>query len=123
MTYLLDAHILLWWLADHKNLRKDYRGMIASPENRILLSVAVLWELQIKTMLGKLKLPVKFFREYRSLGFEELPITARHVNELAELPQHHRDPFDRMLIAQARTEKACVLTEDKAFHSYAVSTL
>jgi PIN domain nuclease of toxin-antitoxin system len=120
MNLLLDTHVLLWWLSDDQRLGERARGLIADPENTVYLSAVVLWEIRIKEAIGKLDLPADFRTAVDSQGFTELPLTLDHTDALAELPLHHGDPFDRMLIAQARSEDLTVLTADHSFRKYEV---
>ena len=123
MNYLLDTHIFLWWLDDNKRLSSRHKQIISSGTNRILLSVATLWEIEIKRAIGKLSIDKKFVSIYQSLGFEELKIGSKHIEQLSNLEPHHKDPFDRILIAQAKTENAVVLTVDKNFKNYPIKTI
>lgn len=123
MNLLLDTHVLLWWLNDGPDLSDAERRAIAEPGNLIIISAAVIWEIRIKQALGKLEIPSSFYRIIKDQGFELLSITADHAYAAGDLPLHHRDPFDRMLIAQAGLEGLSVITHDKIFKKYAVSLL
>src|SRR5690606_20095581 len=96
---------------------------IADPTNEIFFSAASLWGLAIKVSKGKLTLPAHFFQTLPELGFSLLPISGEHAWEVREIPMLHSDPFDRMLIAQARTEGLTMVTVDSAFDAYEVSIL
>lgn len=118
MRLLLDTHLLLWWLDDSPLLPDEAHRLIENPENTIFVSVASLWEIRIKQSLGKLVLPAAFQQVLRESGFELLSIDARHTEALAGLPLHHRDPFDRMLLAQAREEDLLLLSADAGLRPY-----
>src|ERR1035438_6959601 len=102
MRLLLDTHILLWWLANNPSLSVRARELIADPDNAVFVSAVSLWEIRLKQSLGKLQLPADFEERLAGESFESLPLLAAHAREVATLPWHHRDPFDRLLIAQAR---------------------
>ena len=121
MNLFLDTHVLLWWLDDSPNLLDAERNAIADPNNLIIVSAAVIWEMRIKQALGKLEISTNFYPVIKDQGFELLSITADHAYAAGDLPMHHRDPFDRMIIAQARLEKLCIITRDKMFSRYDVS--
>lgn len=123
MRILLDSHVLLWWLADDPELAAAPREVIAAPENLIAFSAASIWEIRIKQAIGKLDLPADFADVLVRQPFEPLAVTVAHAHALQELPLLHRDPFDRLLIAQARVEGMTILTRDNAFTQYDVSTL
>jgi PIN domain nuclease of toxin-antitoxin system len=120
---LLDAHALLWWLADDPALASDARDAIASPTNEVLVSAASVWEIEIKRRLGKLRAPEGVVGAIASAGFRVMPITGPDAERAAGLPPHHRDPFDRMLIAQAERVDAVVVTRDVAFALYEARVL
>ena len=122
MPVLLDTHAFLWWCEDARELSKKARKIIS--EEECFLSLASLWEIAIKISLGKLKLPVTFNRyvpEQMALNsFSRLEIGFRHIAGCAELPWHHRDPFDRLLIAQALEEDLGVVSRDRVFEQYGI---
>jgi PIN domain nuclease of toxin-antitoxin system len=121
---LLDAHAYLWWLLDDPRLSAVARRSIADPESVVHVSSAVVWELAIKAALGKLALgTADLAAEIAANGFVELPISARHAQAAGLLPRHHDDPFDRMLIAQARIEGLSLVSRDAAFEAYGVPVL
>jgi PIN domain nuclease of toxin-antitoxin system len=120
---LLDTHVLLWWLGDDPALGETAREVIAHPENLILLSAASVWEIRIKQAIGKLDLPANFGEVLAEQAFEPLAVTVSHAHAVKELPLLHRDPFDRMLIAQARIERLTILTRDHIITQYDVPTL
>lgn len=123
MRILLDTHVLLWWLADDPELTEPGREVIAAPENLIAFSAASIWEIRIKQAIGKLDLPADFAGVLASQPFEPLAVTVAHAHALHGLPLLHRDPFDRLLVAQARLEGMTILTRDNAISQYDVSTL
>jgi len=121
---LLDSHAYLWWLADDPRLSKAARDAISRPDSLVHVSSATIWELGIKSSLGRLDTGgVDLVEEIRENGFAELAMTARHAQRAAALPRQHDDPFDRMLIAQAETETLTCVTRDAAFAGYGVPTL
>ena len=106
-----------------RRLGSDLRGAIRDPENDVAVSAASIWELEIKIAAGKLQSDVELLEEIRRVGYRVLPIAAEHGVAAARLPPHHRDPFDRMLIAQAQLEGLTVVTSDPRFERYAVATM
>jgi len=122
MKLLLDTHIFLWFIVGSPHLTAEDRALIEDERNRKFISVASLWEIAIKSSIGKLTLSAPFDQlipQQLSLnGFELLPIDIPHLATVATLPFHHRDPFDRLLIAQAVTEKMPVVSSDSAFDAY-----
>jgi PIN domain nuclease of toxin-antitoxin system len=124
MKLLLDTHIWLWWTGGLTALPKQAHDLIADKKNHILFSAASAWEIAIKYRLGKLTLPMPpgayVSSRLASQHFEVLSINATHAAEVASLPDHHRDPFDRLLVAQAQIEGATLLTADRALKPYAV---
>ncbi len=127
MRILLDSHALIWWLSDDPRLSAVARALIADVSNMVLVSSATAWELSTKVRLGKLvdatgvipRLPDVLLER----GMTELPVTVAHALEAGSLPGTHRDPFDRMLIAQSRIEQAPVVTIDPVFRSYDVDVI
>ncbi len=119
---LLDTPTLLWWLADDDKLSPDARNAIKDPTAVAYVSAGSVWEIAIKRSLGKLEISDRWhtaaFRD-----FAELPITADHARRAGELPPHHRDPFDRVLVAQALTEGLTLVTADPAFEPYGVQVV
>jgi len=120
MNLLLDTHVLLWWLDDNSRLSKQAKNYIADVDNIIFVSAVVIWEIRIKEALGKLEIAADFFNIVKQQGFEILSITAQHANKVGDIPMHHRDPFDRMLIAQAIEESLTIVTHDRAFKAYEI---
>lgn len=123
MNLLLDTHVLLWWLDDHPSLSQRCRSAIADGSNLVFVSAAVVWEIRIKQAVGKLKIPTAFRRILVQQPFNWLPITVDHAHALEGLPLHHRDPFDRMLIAQAHIEGFTVVTHDFIFRKYKIPVM
>ena len=123
MHILLDTHVLLWWLDDSPLLSNMERSVIADSESLVVLSSVVIWEIRIKQALGKLVIAPQFYDVIKNEGFEMLSITPDHAFAVGELPMHHRDPFDRMLIAQAGLEGLTVVTHDAVFKKYGVAVL
>ena len=120
---LLDTHALIWWLEGGDKLSPAARRAIANPEVVVLVSAASAWEIAIKQHIGKFRLPdlAKNFRGKIELeGFVELPISVEHAVMAGGLPGPHKDPFDRLLIAQSLVEDAAVVTRDGRFGEYAV---
>jgi PIN domain nuclease of toxin-antitoxin system len=120
MNLLLDTHVLLWWLGDDPNLSQSARTVIADGNNLVFVSAAVIWEIQIKQALGKLKIPVNFRNVLDQQGFDLLDITVEHAYAVGKLPPYHRDPFDRILVAQAKVEKMTLVSRDNHIKKYKV---
>jgi PIN domain nuclease of toxin-antitoxin system len=127
MNLLLDTHIFLWAFGQPHKLTPGVREALQKPENALFLSVASVWEMQIKTRTGKLNLPMsiqEFVAVQRALNHvQSLPVFERHIWTLDTLPAHHRDPFDRLLIAQAIAEGWQLATADPVFAQYPVQLL
>lgn len=118
MHILLDTHIFIWWLKDDRNLSKKASGLIKNAAE-VYISSASIWEAAIKIKLGKLNADIDALSDsIVNEGFLELPITSKHAAFAAQLPDHHRDPFDRILIAQAISEPLRLLTVDKELKKY-----
>ena len=122
MKLLLDTQALLWFLTDDPHLSAAAKSAIENAANQCHVSIASLWEIVIKLSLGKLRLPTRFTEifpaQLQQNGFTLLPIEIRHLQSLETLPDHHRDPFDRLLIAQSTSEGLTVITNDSAFPAY-----
>jgi PIN domain nuclease of toxin-antitoxin system len=127
LKFLIDTHCWLWWLSEPERLNATARRRIANRRNAVFFSAGSAWEIAIKAALGKLRLPEPAADYVPSRvsgqGMVPLPINQRHALHLEKLPLHHRDPFDRILIAQAQTEGLPVLTADSHFQSYDVKIL
>ena len=117
---LLDTHAFLWWIAGDEKLGLDARGLIADSENEIHLSAVSVWEISIKRELGELKAPDDIEAIVLRCGFTPLSIALFHAQQAGGLPMHHKDPFDRMLIAQSQAEGLSIVTADEAFGAYGV---
>lgn len=123
MRLLLDSNAFLWWAEAHPALSAAARDAIADPANESLVSIAALWELVIKSSLGKLALPDDVETMVSSQGFSVLPISFVHLRRFAALPRHHKDPFDRLIIAQALAEGIPIASADRRFPAYGVQIL
>ncbi len=127
MKALLDTHVFLWWITDDQRLSSRIREIIADGTNEILFSAASGWEIAIKTRLGRLQLPNDpeiFIPEQLELNaIEVLPVQIGHALHVYQLPSHHRDPFDHLLIAQAQLEKLPILTADPQISRYPVEVI
>jgi PIN domain nuclease of toxin-antitoxin system len=117
---LVDTHVVLWWLTNDPSLSPTARSHIADPENEPLVSVASLWEIAIKRSLGKLSAPDDLSERISDEGCSWLTLTASHAREVRRVPVHHRDPFDRLLVAQALIERLPIITADPRFRPYGV---
>ena len=122
MKLLLDTHAVLWWQGDDRRLPKAARAAIATADV-VWVSAASGWEVAIKQGLGRLRLAEPFAVTVAADDFTELPMTLAHAARLATLPPRHRDPFDRMLVAQALIEKATLVSKDRALAAYGVDVL
>jgi PIN domain nuclease of toxin-antitoxin system len=119
----VDAHALLWWLDDAATLSAPARLTIADPANDVLVSAASVWEIAVKQAAGRLKGSSDLLAEIEQAQFDTVPFTAVDAVAAANLPRHHGDPCDRMLIAQAQRLEAIVITRDRAFAAYDVHVL
>ena len=120
---LLDTHVLLWALEDSQALSIDARQSIADTRNEVFVSAVSIWEMAIKRSLGKLRAPDNLADTVQEAGFAALPITLAHAEQAGMLPPHHRDPFDRMLVAQALAEGLVLVTDDALIPKYGVRTM
>lgn len=122
MKFLLETHTFIWWDSAPTKLPAETFKRLQTPDNQVLLSLASLWEIQIKSQLGKLTLRgdlVDIVQEQQvENNLRLLPIELAHILELQQLPQHHKDPFDRLLIAQSQVEAAMLISRDPMFQSY-----
>jgi PIN domain nuclease of toxin-antitoxin system len=125
MRYLIDTHVFLWFLEGDQRLHKRVRSLIATSENEIWLSIASLWEIAIKTNLGKLTLSKPFAelipQQLAENDIVVLPISLDDLNVVVNLPLHHRDPFDRLLIAQAISRSIPLISDDGNFSVYPIT--
>lgn len=122
MTYLLDTHVLLWWIYADRRISRVARALLSDPSNRILVSSASAWEIATKHRLGKLRGADTLVRDIGGwvgrAGFSELPVTIAHAQRAGGYPHPHRDPFDRMLAAQSTEEDVPLVTSDKALRQF-----
>ena len=127
MRLLLDTHVFLWWNEASPRLSRRARHLLSNPENKLYFSVVSAWEMALKVQSGKLGLPtavsVYVPARLNHYGMDALTVTLEHVLASSALPAHHRDPFDRMLIAQAQVEELTIVTHDKEFRKYAVEII
>lgn len=127
MRLLLDTHTFLWWVADAPELSQSARRAIGDAANECFLSTASCWEMAIKVSIGKLELQgtvERFVPHHLTVnGFQELPVETRHVAAVAKLPFHHRDPFDRLLVCQAKAEDLAIVSADAIFRRYGVKRI
>ncbi len=122
MRLLLDSHVAVWWLADDVRLARRTHAKISAADE-VFVSVVTAWELGIKQAAGKIALPDDLVPQLIAAGFEMLAVKTDHAVAAPRLPLHHRDPFDRMLIAQARSEQLAIVTSDQQFALYDVDLI
>ena len=122
MSLLLDTHVILWWLTDDLALSDEVKTRL-DDEPDVYVSAASLWEVTVKQSIGKLSEPIDVAEEIRDSGFRELPITFHHAIAAGRLPLIHRDPFDRMLVAQAQCEGLTLASRDPHIQRYDVALL
>ncbi|MCB1032313.1 MAG: type II toxin-antitoxin system VapC family toxin [Acidobacteria bacterium] len=124
VSYLLDTHVLLWWLFDDPRLSGSAAALLAKPENRVVVSAASAWEISTKFRLGKLPSAAALVQDLptwlRRAGFEALPISVSHAERAGSWDVAHRDPFDRMLAAQSFLEGLPLITSDRAFSDFGI---
>lgn len=123
MRLLLDTHAALWWLSDDDRFGDTAAAYVADETNQILLSAAVVWEVAIKRSLGKLDAPAELGPTLLAAGAHALPVNLEHVATVEGLPWHHRDPFDRMLVAQASVERAAIVSGDRRLEPYGIKLI
>ncbi len=124
MRLLLDTHALIWWLMDDPALPEAARNAIASPGNDVYVSLVSAWEIAVKRQLGKIEFPLEEFEDILAANqFEPLPIRLEHILALGNLPMHHRDPFDRLLAAQASNGNLTLVSRDQHMTDYEVRLL
>jgi len=123
MILLLDANTLLSWLAADGKLSDQAQRAIADPSNDVIVSAASIWEIEVKRAVGRLNAPTELLDDLERAGIDALPLTGADAVTAARLPYHHRDPFDRMVIAQALRLDGIVVTRDRAFEPYGVGVL
>jgi PIN domain nuclease of toxin-antitoxin system len=120
---LLDTHALLWWRGSHRRLSVRAHEAIENPDVPVFFSSASIWEIAIKRAKGRLDAPGDLMESMESRGFIELPVRSRHAIIAGALPAHHRDPFDRMIVAQAQSEGYTIVTHDPRIAAYDVPVL
>jgi PIN domain nuclease of toxin-antitoxin system len=118
MRLLLDTNVFLWWRGESPRLSTNVRGAISDPDNDIIVSIVSFWEISIKRRLGKLRFPEDFEEVMAEEQFELLAVNYAQLRALENLPRHHGDPFDRLLIAQSIAESLLIATNDRAFSRY-----
>ncbi|MBA3870362.1 MAG: type II toxin-antitoxin system VapC family toxin [Anaerolineae bacterium] len=129
MRVLLDTHTFIWWDADKKPGRLSPKAfdVLSDSSNSLVVSLATIWEIQIKVQLGKLKLPSPLTdilnQQQQANGIELFPVNVMHILALDTLPHHHRDPFDRILVAQAKVENIPLVSKDSVFTQYSIPVL
>ena len=123
MIVFLDAHVLLWWWSDDRRLGQPARRSITDPANSIVVSAATVWEIAVKRAAGRLTAPANILATLTSEAFDVVPIAGEDAVAAAELPPHHRNPFDRLLIAQVQRLDALVISSDRAVGAYGVNVL
>ncbi len=120
---LADSHVLLWHVLDDPRLGPKPTALIEAEDAEVMVSIASLWEIAIKSALGKLDAPADLPERVEELGFHLLPVAPGHAWHVRSLPHHHGDPFDRLLIAQAQLERLPIVTADAAFDDYDVAVV
>ena len=123
MRLILDTHVLLWWLNNNKPLSEEASQLIRDSNNLVFVSAATAWEISIKKALGKLEAPDNLEDALLANRFQSLPITVPHALLAGQLPPHHDDPFDRLLVAQSKIEGLTLVTRDQKQLLYDVQTI
>jgi PIN domain nuclease of toxin-antitoxin system len=127
MRILIDTHVFIWWTSDSQKLSFTVYNLLTNPKIQVILSVVSIWEMQIKLSLGKLQLktalPELVEDEVKQNRIELLPLVLSHIYALSNLPNYHRDPFDRLLIAQAKREELVIISIDEKFDGYDIERL
>ena len=123
LRLLSDSHVLLWMITRERRIRQATLAAILNPGNQVYVSAASVWEIEIKRAAGRLQAPDNLIEFIDNSGFIELVVTFHHGDSAARLPMHHRDPFDRMLVAQAQTEGLTLTTDDSLIAMYDVPTM
>jgi PIN domain nuclease of toxin-antitoxin system len=127
MRVLIDTHVFIWWTSDYKNLSLSVYNLLCDPNTEVFLSIVSIWEMQIKLSLGKIQfksaLPQLIENEVKRNKIQLLPIDLSHIYALSDLPNYHRDSFDRLLIAQAKSEKLVIISIDEKFDGYEIDRL
>ena len=120
---LLDTHVLVWWLSAVSRLTEGARAAISDPENDVFVSAITAWEISVKRAKGQMAVPDNLSAIIEERGFMHLPLTFHHAEQAGVLPMHHRDPFDRFLIAQAQAEGLILITRDRRILLYGIRTM
>ncbi len=123
MKYLLDTHVFIWAMEGSKRLKKDIKNEISNSKNKIFVSVVTIWEISIKRSLKKLKTPFDIEAAIKKTDLQIIPIQITHALAVEKLPLHHKDPFDRILISQARVENLTLITSDQKIWKYNLKLL
>jgi PIN domain nuclease of toxin-antitoxin system len=123
MNLLLDTHVLIWVFSDDARLSTRARSAITNPDSLVFVSSATAWEIAIKRALGKLRVPTNYQEGLRRYRFTPLDISTEHALAVERLPDHHSDPFDRLLVAQARLERLALVTADRRIQAYDVRVI
>jgi PIN domain nuclease of toxin-antitoxin system len=123
MHFLLDTHVLLWWLDHSPELKDKWTCIIQDRRNTCFVSAATIWEIGIKCRLGKLTIADEYIDVIRAQGFLELPVSWAHARAVKDLPDYHRDPFDRILVAQAKAESLVLLSHDSVLEKYGIAVV
>lgn len=127
MRFLLDTHTFLWFISDDESLSATVSELLESPDNDLLLSIASLWEMAIKVSLGKLTLEMPFLpfvlAQLQGNGIGILGVVPEHTGIVASLPFHHRDPFDRLIVAQAISEDVALVSKDEILDLYGITRI
>lgn len=123
MRILIDTHIFLWLAYEKERISRQVEACLGNPQHTVYLSVASLWEIAIKSSLGKLAITDNLFDAALESGYKLLPLEIRHIEAVRRLPFHHRDPFDRMLAAQAQTDELTLITQDPRMLPYGLKTI
>lgn len=127
MRYLIDTHAFIWWAVEPAKLSAKVFGIFESPESNLFLSIASIWEMQIKIQLQKISLPLPLselvLMQQQVNNLRILPIELRHIYMLENLPLHHRDPFDRIMIAQSALNNMVFVSRDPEFEKYPINVL
>lgn len=123
MRYLLDTHIVLWWLTEPQKIQSKARKIIQDKSNEVFISSASFWEIAIKKSIGRLTMPHNLLETIAIEGFKTLPIMPEECIGVADLPMHHTDPFDRLMIMQAKLYNLVLITRDNKIPEYPVITI
>lgn len=123
MKYLLDTHVFIWAMEGSKRLKKDIKNEISNSKNKIFVSVVTIWEISIKRSLKKLKTPFDIEASIKKTDLQIIPIQITHALAVEKLPLHHKDPFDRILISQAKVENLTLITSDQKIWKYNLKLL